>query len=96
MYYNPSNEEGLQMNDKCPKCGKEGLAWVKTKNQKNWLKQDLGDGQVGSEWHTCEKESDSGFLDTTAPDAATQSTLTGDTNQSMESPAQSVEEGSEG
>ncbi len=38
----------------CPKCGETDLVWVKTKNQKNWLKKDLGDGQVSRGWHNCE------------------------------------------
>ncbi len=40
----------------CPKCDESGLAWVKTTNGKNWLKRDLGEGQVSKEWHTCNTE----------------------------------------
>ena len=53
----------------CPKCGEDGLVWVKGVRTKdhpyepekkkdstyNWLKRDLGEGQVSSEWHTCGK-----------------------------------------
>jgi len=40
----------------CPKCGEGGLSWVRTKNKKNWLKADLGDGQTGKDWHTCKTQ----------------------------------------
>jgi len=39
----------------CPRCQEDGLTWVRTKNNKNWLKRDLGDGQTGKDWHTCSK-----------------------------------------
>ena len=85
MYYDISNEEGLQM--KCKYCNSpEELKWPE-----NYKK---GDRPVNAETgakHECVKESDTGFLDTTAQDAATQSTLTGDIRQNMESPAQTAQ-----
>lgn len=38
----------------CPKCHESGLAWVKTVSGKNWLKRELGDGQISNVWHTCD------------------------------------------
>jgi len=37
----------------CPKCNESGLTWQKTSKGKNWLKRDLGEGQVSKDWHTC-------------------------------------------
>ena len=37
----------------CPKCAETDLKWVPTKNNKHWLKRDLGEGQTGKDWHEC-------------------------------------------
>ncbi len=37
----------------CPKCHEGGLTWIKTSSGKSWLKRDLGEGQISSEWHNC-------------------------------------------
>jgi len=71
---------------KCKYCkSDEELKWPE-----NYKK---GDRPVNAETgakHECVKESDTGFLDTTAKSVGIQSTLTGDINQSTESPAQNV------
>jgi len=43
-------EKGLSLMSECPKCSLEGLEWVKTKNNKWWLKNPEG------EWHDCEED----------------------------------------
>lgn len=40
----------------CPKCNAEGLVWQKTASGKNWLKRDLGEGQVSKDWHSCDEK----------------------------------------
>ncbi len=47
----------------CPKCGESGLTWIKTSSGKHWLKRDLGEGQISSQWHTCNTKTSIGCDD---------------------------------
>ena len=76
----------IKKNMKCKYCkSHEELKWPE-----NYKK---GDRPVNSETgakHDCVEESDTAFLDMPAPLAIGQSILTGDLNQNMANPAQSV------